>query len=71
MENTNNPKNGPQNTGNIQPPVEHDYDSHKQNPGPAPEAVYEEDKKGAGSVLRWIIPILVIALLIFWLFFKK
>lgn len=53
-------------------PIEHDYDANKENnPGPSEEAVTEKDENGAGSVLRWIIPILVVALLIVWLFFRK
>jgi len=52
------------------PPVENNYSAHKENPLPAPTAVFEEDKKGAGQVLRWIIPVLVVILLIVWFFFK-
>jgi hypothetical protein len=51
-------------------PVENNYSAHKENPAPAPEAVFEEDKRGAGQVLRWIIPVLVVILLIVWFFFK-
>jgi hypothetical protein len=52
-------------------PIEHDYDKHKADPGPPREAVEEKDINGAAVVLRWLIPVLVIALLIYWLFFHK
>lgn len=45
-------------------PIEHDYDAHKQDPGPAPQAVKEENDKGAGLTLKWIIPIVIIILFI-------
>ncbi|SHE87510.1 hypothetical protein [Pedobacter caeni] len=51
-------------------PIETNYNKHKEDPGPSPQAVNEYDKNGAGPVLKWIIPILVIALLIYWLFFR-
>lgn len=51
-------------------PIETDYNKHQEDPGPSPQAVKEQDKNGAGPVLKWIIPILVVALLIYWLFFR-
>ncbi|WEK21126.1 MAG: hypothetical protein P0Y49_08230 [Candidatus Pedobacter colombiensis] len=51
-------------------PIEDNYPKHKADPGPSPQAVKEKDINGAAIVLRWIIPLLVIALLIYWLFFK-
>jgi len=63
-------ENSDNNPNKSTPPVENDYSAHKENPAPAPEAVFEEDKNGASQVLRWIIPVLVIILLIVWFFFK-
>jgi len=51
-------------------PIEHDYSKHQADPGPPREAVEEKDINGAAVVLRWLIPLLVIGLLIYWLFFK-
>lgn len=48
-------------------PIEHDYAKHQADPGPSPQAVKEKDINGAAVVLRWIIPVLVIILLIYWL----
>ena len=53
------------------PPVETDYPTHENNPGPSPEAVNEDNAKGAGPVMKWLIPILVIVLLIYWFIFRK
>lgn len=51
-------------------PIETNYAKHQEDPGPSKEAVNEYDKNGAAVALKWIIPILIIALLIYWLFFK-
>lgn len=51
-------------------PIEHDYEDHKQDPGPAEPAITEKDKNGASKAMIWIIPILVIALLVFWFLFR-
>lgn len=51
-------------------PIETNYAKHQEDPGPSPQAVNEYDKNGAGPILKWIIPILVIALLIYWLLFR-
>ncbi len=51
-------------------PIEQDYEGHKHDPGPAEPAITEKDKNGASKAMIWIIPILVIALIIFWFFFK-
>ncbi len=51
-------------------PVETNYSKHQDDPGPSRQAIDEYDKNGAAPVLKWIIPILVVALLIYWLFFK-
>ena len=51
-------------------PIEHDYAKHEADPGPSPQAIKEKDINGAASVLRWIIPLLVIALLIYWLVYR-
>ncbi|MBB2148514.1 hypothetical protein [Pedobacter gandavensis] len=61
--------------GNQEPlkphkPIETDYAKHQEDPGPSPQAVNEYDKNGAAVALKWIIPILILALLIYWLFFK-
>jgi len=52
-------------------PVETDYPKHEQDPGPSPQAVNEENDKGAGPVMKWIIPILVVLLLIYWFLIRK
>lgn len=52
------------------PPIETNYEAHKENPGPAP-TVNEPDNKGAGQAMKWIIPIIVLILLVVWFFFFK
>ncbi|MDQ7949722.1 MAG: hypothetical protein REI78_03670 [Pedobacter sp.] len=59
-----------ENTNQPVQPIEHNYEAHKSNPGPAP-TVNEPDNKGAGQALKWIIPIAIIALIIFYLFFWR
>jgi hypothetical protein len=49
-------------------PVEHNYDSHKQDPGPAPQAVNEPNDKGAGPALKWAIPIILVILFLLYFF---
>lgn len=51
--------------------IETDYSKHEADPGPSPEAVNEDNKKGAGPVIKWAIPIIVVILLIYWLFLRK
>lgn len=51
-------------------PIEHDYTHHQADPGPSPQAVNEKDINGASAILRWLIPLLVVALLIYWLVYK-
>lgn len=52
-------------------PVEDNYSKHEQHPGPSPEAVNEDNDKGAGQVMKWLIPILVLILLIYWFVVRK
>jgi hypothetical protein len=52
-------------------PVETDYNKHSDDPGPAPEAVTERNDKGAGPVLKWILPVFVVILMIYWFVFRK
>jgi hypothetical protein len=52
-------------------PIETDYNKHADDPGPAPEAVTERNDKGAGPVLKWIVPVLVVILMIYWFVFRK
>src|SRR5690606_9319468 len=52
-------------------PIENDYDAHKNNPGPPIEAVEEKNNDGAGKMLKYIIPILVLVLLIIWFLFRE
>ena len=63
----------PQHTesGEAPKPIEQDYENHKEDPGPAQPAVTERDENGAGSVLKWIIPIAVVIGLIVWFVMKK
>jgi hypothetical protein len=60
-----------ENPNKKHPPVETNYEAHKENPGPAP-TVNEPDNKGAGQAMKWIIPIVVvILLLIYFLYFRN
>ncbi len=49
-------------------PIEHDYAAHENDPGPSPQAVKEENDKGAGPAMKWAIPIILIVLFIVWWF---
>jgi hypothetical protein len=52
-------------------PVEHNYAAHENDPGPSPEAVKEDNDKGAGPVMKWAIPIAIILLfIIYWFLFR-
>ncbi|WP_442587951.1 hypothetical protein ACSBL2_18060 [Pedobacter sp. AW31-3R] len=57
--------------GEHKKPIEHDYAKHEKDPGPSPQAVEEDNKDGAGPTMKWILPIIVIILLIFWFIFWK
>lgn len=60
-----------ENPANHPKPTEHDYAKHEQDPGPSPQAVKEENDKGAGPTMKWIIPIIIIILaILYWIFFK-
>lgn len=52
-------------------PIENDYESHKDNPGPGRPAVNEKDVNGAGQALKWVLPILIIIALIVWFAMRK
>lgn len=52
-------------------PVETDYAKHEEDPGPSPQAVKEDNANGAGPVMKWIIPIIIIAMLIYWFLIRK
>ncbi|UKT65345.1 hypothetical protein [Pedobacter mucosus] len=52
-------------------PIEQDYETHKEDPGPAKPAVTEKDENGAGQAMKWIIPIIVIGLLVWWFLIRK
>lgn len=52
-------------------PIEHDYAKHEADPGPSPQAVKEKDINGAAVVMRWLIPVLVLILLIYWFAIRK
>lgn len=56
---------------NTNQPIETDYNAHIENPGPSIEAVVEEDKKGAGQMMKWIIPILVVIMFLVYFFVVK
>jgi len=58
-----------QNDPNL--PIETDYEEHKDHPGPPIEAVEEKNENGAGKILQWIVPVLVIILLLIWLVIRK
>ena len=51
--------------------IETDYSKHEEDPGPSPQAVNEFDDKGAGPVIKWGVPIIIVLLLIYWLFLRK
>lgn len=50
---------------------EQDYNANEQNPGPSKEAIEEKDEDGAGKAMKWIIPVIIVALLIVWFFFFR
>ena len=50
--------------------VEEDYPHHKEHPDAPKEAIIEENSKGGGQVLKWLIPLLVVILLLIYLFMK-
>lgn len=52
-------------------PIEQDYAKHEADPGPSPQAVEEKDINGAAVVMRWLIPVLVLILLIYWFAIRK
>lgn len=52
-------------------PVETDYSKHEEDPGPSPQAVNEDNNNGAGPVMKWIIPIIIIGMLIYWFLIRK
>lgn len=52
-------------------PIEHDYEKHKRNPGLAPTAMSEDNDKGVGYTMIWVIAIILIILAIVWFFFFK
>ncbi|WP_131537839.1 hypothetical protein [Pedobacter nototheniae] len=58
-------------SGEAPKPIEHDYESHKHDPGPAKPAVTEKDENGAGQALKWIIPVLIVIGLIVWFAMRK
>lgn len=69
MENTESDfKENPENTPRE---VETDYPKHQDDPGPSPQAVNEDNDKGAGPVIKWGVPIIILVLLIYWLFLRK
>jgi hypothetical protein len=53
-------------------PIEHDYAKHERDPGPAPQAVKEENDKGAGPAMKWTIPIIILILfIVYWFVFRE
>ncbi|MET4082064.1 hypothetical protein ABIB40_002020 [Pedobacter sp. UYP30] len=52
-------------------PIETSYEDHKADPGPGKPAITEKDKNGASKAMMWVIPILVIALLVYWFLMRK
>jgi hypothetical protein len=64
----------PHNSKDVNPepkPIEHNYDNHKADPGPSKEAVFEQNNKGAGPTLKWIIPIILVILFVLWFVFGR
>lgn len=51
--------------------IEHDYNKHKENPGPSEEAVTEKNENGAGQAMKWIIPICIVILFIVYLIVRE
>lgn len=51
-------------------PIETDYEAHSDNPAPSKEAVVEENDQGGGKAIKWIIPLLIAALVIVWLLMR-
>lgn len=52
-------------------PIEHDYEEHKNNPGLAPTAISEDNDKGVGYTIIWVIATIVIILTLIWFFFFR
>lgn len=52
-------------------PIEHNYAKHEDDPGPSPQAIKESNENGAGPVMKWIIPLIVIILLVYWFIIRK
>lgn len=52
-------------------PIEHNYARHEDDPGPSPQAIKESNENGAGPVMKWIIPLIVIILLVYWFIIRK
>lgn len=69
MENTT-PQDHTEDPNKNVPPVETNYEAHKENPGPAP-TVNEPDDNGAGPAMKWIIPIIIVVLAIIWFIFFR
>jgi hypothetical protein len=61
----------PKDVNQAPKPIEHDYDKHKGDPGPSKEAIVEQNNKGAGPMLKWLIPIIIILLFVMWFIFRK
>ncbi|WP_443947148.1 hypothetical protein ACJVDH_08565 [Pedobacter sp. AW1-32] len=58
-------------SGEAPKPIEKDYESHKESPGPAEPAVNEKDENGGGQALKWVLPVAVIIGLIVWFLLRK
>lgn len=52
-------------------PIEHNYAKHGDDPGPSPQAIKESNENGAGPVMKWIIPLIVVILLVYWFIIRK
>lgn len=46
--------------------IETDYNAHQENPGPSEESITEKDDKNVGITLKWVIGIVILALIIVW-----
>lgn len=67
-DNTPHPKGSPQKPH----PVEHDYNAHQDDPGPAPEAMEKKGDAPAAKTMNWIILIIIIILfIVYWFMFRK
>ncbi|QNL49456.1 hypothetical protein H8S90_22445 [Olivibacter sp. SDN3] len=56
-------------TNSSKTAIEDNYQKNKNNPGPPPEAFKEEDDKGSGKFIFWVLLAIIVILTIAWIIF--